>query len=977
MDLKLNISLYDNDIHKKDNVPKRDGLIEEFKSHSKHHEVLIVGIDDKEKPDYTEWLIAGYNTKGKFEKVILDSTENKLIRLLKKAQSEENKYKNNCRKLSEIDDAQERELTQEKLTSKFEAMHQSIKNASVVLTTKYINASRYIENPDFAFIFTVSLDGKFDISEQIVAEHKKGCTKTNRKNNEIKYRLPRTTYYEEKDKIFYNLLNGDCNECRREGKCATGIPPFVYEPIKEKELGNFISPAFINKSVLGTWGFTTGHDDSRNKLFIKALKRYYEEGGHVYTEIKNNPPILNEEYFEKTYIYSKNYDTMEPICVEDIHHFTQTLSVFVTLFSTGSLSIRVETQPETAVRLHPDQIIHLIKFPNLAIDRRDLTINQHCEVQRRKESTDKYHPRKVSGFLNIYTHELAGHVFNDFFTCLKDPKHKEYADILHITRIKPETTKDHNLLSDRYSLGEYTKKEVMVEIQHVPDLSDFSEQVSYYEKRDRKYLIYKGDLLDSDKKKIYESYKYTSHPNANKTKTTEEKRKLLESLAMMFSILSRNICENQDDCPLKDNESMNCPLLKDETFKNLLEDSIELTPANKEDKRKEILSKTCEHYGSLWKGPLYVHPYIAIKFNKFPPGNKYIKKDVLSDHAIRVLTAIVTQTYALEEHLNIPGADDNNSDYLLRRSISRGNQDAIFVEKRALIVAGNRDKSRALDTPYHSILFCMESIFATQKSVSNFNKELEENISWRINNMLTDANVTQWQYFKPNIPQWFIIGCAVLSIVDCCVPLWIEAEHIVMSICIAAFFTAVYCTSPLFVEFRYIAKFWELLNRARTLSPCEDFSSNIEPSLKSESAYKASEIAKGFGLNILVDTVHNRMDNYGHFLKNHHASLNSKITLAFTIMILLATGAGIYIGIDRHNKKKHERDRTTIVKMVSSCFDHTPNDEPTDTDPIETSNPNEEPPDISAQKATKKVMSSEKPKGYQKWEDNEIDLIRH
>ncbi|MEC4677194.1 MAG: hypothetical protein VST69_00375, partial [Nitrospirota bacterium] len=304
------------------------------------------------------------------------------------------------------------------------------------------------------------------------------------------------------------------------------------------------------------------------------------------------------------------------------------------------------------------------------------------------------------------------------------------------------------------------------------------------------------------------------------------------------------------------------------------------------------------HNRHYWNAPIHVYPYVGVRLNSIP--RRYIETatGLLKPVAINIFTSIASQNPEFLEHLNV---DLNVPRYLKENSVTKGLRDVIFIERRGFVAAGNRrtgerEEDLSLTNPYNTLLFCFESTFATSKSVGSFNRELEEFVSWKVQEHLKVSTKT-WVY-KLAIQQKrvlfsFLVSFALLlSFLALNLPCktWgIECSLLVLiNICVLVVFVAIFLSAVKHILVTHPIS--DLLNKARTLSPCEDFSSNITPSLTSDIALKGTTKIKGFTLNILIDTVHRRLENYGHFLKTSNESLIVKINWLISMTVL-------YVGI--------------------------------------------------------------------------------
>lgn len=237
------------------------------------------------------------------------------------------------------------------------------------------------------------------------------------------------------------------------------------------------------------------------------------------------------------------------------------------------------------------------------------------------------------------------------------------------------------------------------------------------------------------------------------------------------------------------------------------------------------------------KDVMYIQswPYVGVMFDRPEELKSLDNVKDNSDHRklSKLLVAVATQTKEFIKHFTDPYK------YLKENSITRGSQDAIVLERRGFVACGirheredqNLDRKNFLNNPFATLVFSIEAIMANVKSVNAFNKELEEYVSPAINDML-HKRIHLFHIFK-------------------------------------------------------IRKLYRLVSKARALSPCEDFSSNIIPNLRSQIAIEGSLRIQKFALNILIESVRHRLENFGHFLRTTHESLNAEFRIALSILMVI------------------------------------------------------------------------------------------
>ena len=802
-----------------------------------------------------------------------------------------------------------------------------------------------IEAPAFSFLFTISMDGRIDIYDNVFSNANHNARLLNKKRL-TRDRMQRKVFSTGKINLASEILNSSkCNNCE---ECQVGIEPFEYIDLEKLEQRNrfdhFMAKAFLDKAIIGCWKFNTKHDNSVIESFIKALQRFNEEKSkeqdeeieeHIIKDIdKQTDDVFSGANItqvkdvkgkdkQQTDVYQKRRENLKECFVNevtkiednngkkvryakfisnipaiDIARLINQTTIEIKLMATGSLSILVNTNSienvdSCNIKVRPKNIIDLISQPDLAVNKRRYAINENGELITDYNKIENQN-KGASGFLNIFAYELASHVFNEFFICLSNKTHKETSRVLKVMRIYKADAKDQgrNFITTRYNQGRYNRKIIKTYLSKRPNFRkiglservDFSIAPNQRQKSmpGKGFLIYEGTPdsdrgYNSDEEKLYRYY--CKHGTVND----------VVNLFIMFSVIKKrtNTYYNQLNT------------LKYLVGKVTHDNNI--TNGDRNADAEKALQNIEKYMGLLWKAPLYSQPYIGVQLYKIP--EEYIHKSVdvidrymhIKDFTIHVLTAIATQTKEFMLHLNIPHNEESYLEYLRERSIFRGTLDVMIVEKRCVVVARGRSHSNEIphsnlinpiETHYNNLLFCFESIFATTKSVSSFNKELEESISWKVTDML-NGNAREWQrrllsykvYSKHHF-KILLVGIPVLYIIL----LKILQRPYCIHYCVL--FAGIIHIVFLLSEHHPLYLLRNMINQARTLSPCEDFSSNIEPSLRTESSIKAVNIAKKFGLDILVKTVHDRLDSYGHFLKTRHETLIIQVNGFLSVFIL-------------------------------------------------------------------------------------------
>jgi len=662
--------------------------------------------------------------------------------------------------------------------------------------------NKQIENPEFSFIFTINLDGKINIHDKIIENINSNKGRVGRKPQRKREndQITREEFYNEKKTLFENLL--DLESDRR--------PHYKYKPLEPTPLSHFIARTFLNKAVLACW------ETELDKKILKYILRKTKK------RVTRPTRDTNKDISE----LQRRIRLVRAFLKPDL------ITIEIKLFSTGVVSLLIRSKlkdPGDArpIKLLPEEIIALLEYPNLAVDRSIPSLNKDGQIETGKE-------KSLSGFLNIFAYELANFVFNDFFRCLSDENKKEKTQFLKILRVFEKKGTDRYQITTRYKKGKYTNKIIKVCVTRVPNLKFLSEKVSCEWVKGEQYIVYRGDPEEQDKYLLLQQYKDSDKDHSN--------------ISRMFSVISES--QPEENLPL------------------------------------------------YWNAPIHVYPYVGIRLNLVPGCYVDRTTGFLKPVAINVFTAMATQTPEFLRYLNT-GLDI--SSYLKKNSVTKGQQDTIIIERRGFVAAGNRrigirEEDLSLTNPYNTLLFCFESTFATSKSVGSFNRELEEFVSWKVQEHLNVSTKT-WVYIlaiqqKRRLVLYSVLLLLVLVFLELnlsCEFLGIECSlFFLIHVCVLSVFAAIFLSAVKHILVTHPIS--DLLNKARTLSPCEDFSSNITPSLTSEIALKGTTKVKEFTLNVLIDTVHRRLENYGHFLKTSNESLIVKVNWLISMTVL-------YVGI--------------------------------------------------------------------------------
>ena len=688
---------------------------------------------------------------------------------------------------------------------------------------KKVSAELKIKKPEFSFIFTIALDGKLNVSDYINYGIRVQNKSIKRKNSTL---VTESEIFCKRDAIFSDIL-GVGNESETNGKNKNAFSYAGLGELEVSELQYFISKSFVNKEVLACWRYNK-FDDSIVNILNYTKKRYVEEGGDL-----NDLP-------------------------ENIFKLVESFTAEVKLFSVGAISIIIRNDTSSvakSVSLLPEEIVRILKRPNLSVAKKIYVVDPEGV---KIEGNNTASRRCTCGFLNIFAYELASNVFNEFFRCLSNSKNSHLASLLQVDRICERSRKNDHLIVDRFKRGLYTNKIVKALISKPPNCKKLSDRVNCLkDSMGKLYIVYRGDPEPQDELLLYKQFK--------------DSKEDLISLTKMFSMIKERPGKGKIEIPeelAKFYGPQEQP--KDTLQKYVLKNSL-----------KEIT-------GKLWNAPLFAAPYIGIRYNSIP--DEYIEEGRLKPEAFNLLFAATRQT---SEYLN--SSNSKPVECTHDNIISPGQRDAIVVEHNSIATIENckREQSGKLsglstfegnfDTSYNPLMFCLESIFATTKSVRSFNKELEEDLSVKVDNMLNKRFKGFFAAFYRTMPA--VHFGAIAGIVF----LLFAGGMSVIANCVMVVFVVCHMVSTL-RSYHVFNKLNEFIYKARILSPCEDSSCNITNSLKSDIVTKGVAIAKGFGLNTLTKSVSKRFENFDMLLKTCHQTL---IVQANRILIFLL----LYVGM--------------------------------------------------------------------------------
>lgn len=214
----------------------------------------------------------------------------------------------------------------------------------------------------------------------------------------------------------------------------------------------------------------------------------------------------------------------------------------------------------------------------------------------------------------------------------------------------------------------------------------------------------------------------------------------------------------------------------------------------------------------------------------------------------KIAIALANNTPEFLKHFNEPFAYINN------HNIARG-EEIILIERRGWLVVSPRIADRNESVRFRlgivaSLIYSIETIFATTLTIETFNENLEihaKPVSKYFNKLLTN-------HYSTNI----------------------------------GFFSAHKQKRNLYITLK---KFLSVIAKARSLSPCEDITTSMEAHVISQTSIKAIIKLKSFGLIDLIELARLRMRNYGYFLQTGHEVImeEQRKTQNFIMMIVSIT----------------------------------------------------------------------------------------
>lgn len=618
-----------------------------------------------------------------------------------------------------------------------------------------------IKNPELSFIFTIALGGKIDISNEIEKTIQRQNKSLKRKENQYQNIRSKADFFREKEFMFSQMLNQERQST------------FIYKGLQEPDITdnqNLISKEFINDAVLASWQYNVLNSNRLNYILTKTKKRYLKGGGDA-GRLPN-----------------------------DIIRLTNSFTVDIKLFSVGVISILIKNkQPvvynsNECISLFLEEITESIKCS-------DTTNTQNGFVVNSSNIKDNIlNKKEIRGFLNIFAHELASNVFNEFFRCLSNAKNDEM-HTLHVSKVCQSSIKSDRLIVNRFERGLYTNKTVKALLSEAPNCKKLSTRVNYSKDVHGKFYIeYRGDPLEHDELLLYKQF-------------SDSKDDLI-SLLKMFAIIKEPPQNNKVDLP-----------------KELLNFYSENQNPNNSLEKFLIKKEVKKITGKLWNAHLFVTPFIGVKFDDIP--EKYMENGRLKSPTLNLFSTTSARP------LNSLDFSDN----------------------------------------YDTLIYCVESAIATTKALSCFNKELEEEVSCKFNNILNKRISNPWTAFYRNNPITYF------GIIAGLVFLLFASGISAIANCFMIFFIMLHMISIL-RNYHINNKLHCIINKANSLSPYNDSSSDITNAIKSEIVIKGVKIVNGFDLNPLINIVDNRLKTFNNTLKTIYSSFIQQANWIFLFLVL-------------------------------------------------------------------------------------------
>lgn len=253
-----------------------------------------------------------------------------------------------------------------------------------------------------------------------------------------------------------------------------------------------------------------------------------------------------------------------------------------------------------------------------------------------------------------------------------------------------------------------------------------------------------------------------------------------------------------------------------------------------------------------------VDPYVSLVCSGLSEASSKNKFNLFGNNpdsakAQTMLIAIANNTPEFLEYFNNP------KKYMNDNNLARG-KEILLIERRGWIMVSPRlndlsERDRFRRGFVNSLIYSIESISATTKTIESFNENLEtvaKKVSHEFN-----FQVTNFYSNKKNV---------ISSLV--------EKGKLSKNIKI----------------------FVSVIAKARSISPCEDISTSMEAHVRSPTLIKAINKLKSFGMIELITLARMRMKNYGYFLQTGHQIIMEEkrktqnlLMIIFTFILLILT----------------------------------------------------------------------------------------
>ncbi len=683
-----------------------------------------------------------------------------------------------------------------------------------------------IDAPEFSFIFTIALDGRLNISKKAEEAWLKEARHEKRASCNGRGRNIKSDVIDERYTILSEIFEAK-DKGDEDGEKSAPEVEFVHSILGEFEkpyIKDFVSSSFIKDSVIAYWKYNVFEDSAFEDILSNSMKRYAYEGGDL-------------------------HDLPEKV-VELARSFTSEIK----LFSCGAVSILIKNEQviinkyDTGIKLSPVEIKSLLSFPGLAADRNMYVVKDN-EVKVESCAGRKW---DVCGFLNIFAHGLASHVFNKFFRSLLDSQHEKNCVFLAVSKILKKSGEGELPVTDGFEMGQYTNKVVKTAVSKTPDLTKLSGRVAYNEDVNGiSFIFYTGDPLLQDEYLLYKQYK--------------DNKSDLISLTKMFALIKRP--------PEKLDEI--------EVAEDLLKIFVQEDASGNSVQKYAIKKEIKKIVGKLWNAPLKASPYIGIKFKSLP--SIYVEGNSLKPAVSDLLATVMSGKPAFFNDKSI------QNDFLHDNFSTKTRKDVLVVDSGGLAVVESSfnlemekryissESESSYDVPYNTILFCFESIFAAAEATRVCNKELKNDISARMEGR--PGNCTNGLLMSSGWTKSVVLLGAVALFLIFALGMPVEAN------CCLALVIMVHMYNMLRV-YRECNKLSELIVRIRGISFFGNASAWLFSLLRSETLIKATKVAHGFGLKTASKGVNESLTRYEYILKNRSRAAIAPVNCILLLLIV-------------------------------------------------------------------------------------------